>query len=566
MKFSPGLAFAFMLLFQLAQAAPAQCPAGDSLEPNESCATRSLGFPNPSSGLTVTQASEDYYGFTLNSGEQLNVSLFFDQASGNIDAELLDAADCTSVLRSGTATASNKALSYSNLTNATQEVVLRVYLAAGSSQSCNTYSLSSFVAPAPCAQLAADFAEDNDICTQAFPLTASPATGLSINRWDSDFYTILVPANRRLEVSVLFSHVELDLDARLLNISDCSSILATAASLDDNEFLTWDNTTASAMPVALEIITGPAGSSDCTLYDLAWMNVSSSCAQPADSFEDNDDCLSASFINAGTYPNLIVSKQALDPDWYELVLPAGANLTLDLTFDHSEADIDVRLYAACAGLELETSTSTSDNEFLFYDNMNGFPEVLYLEVYVWQGSPGECGEYEMTLTLQQGMLPNLAPFCFGDGSGTNCPCNNNSAAGHPGGCSHSAGNGAVLTAGGDPSVSLETMQLTLTSAVPNTFGLLVSGQNTLPQMGGCLGCGLPVFDGLRCAGGSFLRHGIRVTDAFGNVTSPWSSLAGSNGFQIGQVRYFFAFYRTSPSSGCGTGQNSSNGVRVEFLP
>ncbi|MEM7517751.1 MAG: hypothetical protein AAF368_12625, partial [Planctomycetota bacterium] len=164
-------------------------------------------------------------------------------------------------------------------------------------------------------------------------------------------------------------------------------------------------------------------------------------------------------------------------------------------------------------------------------------------------------------------------FCFGDGSGAPCPCANNSTAGHPGGCGNSAGNGAVLTSTGSPSVAMDTLNLDLASASPNSFALLVSGLNQLPQTGGCIGCGLIAFDGLRCAGGGFLRHGSRATDTMGETGNGWGppggppgGLIAANGFAAGQTRNFFAFYRDNPGFVCMTGQNSSNGISITFAP
>lgn len=165
----------------------------------------------------------------------------------------------------------------------------------------------------------------------------------------------------------------------------------------------------------------------------------------------------------------------------------------------------------------------------------------------------------------------FTPYCFGDGSGTQCPCGNNSSAGHPGGCAHQDGDGAILTASGVPSVAADTLRFDLTSGAFNTFALLVSGVNQLPQMGGCIGCGLLAADGLRCAGGNFLRHGSRAIGPVGETFNPWGPPAGpaggliaANGFTAGQTRNFFAFFRTDQMQSCGNGQNSTNGVSVTF--
>ncbi|MEM7516721.1 MAG: hypothetical protein AAF368_07335, partial [Planctomycetota bacterium] len=74
-----------------------------------------------------------------------------------------------------------------------------------------------------------------------------------------------------------------------------------------------------------------------------------------------------------------------------------------------------------------------------------------------------------------------------------------------------------------------------------------------------------------CAGGGFLRHGSRATDANGDTGNGWGPPGGPpggliafNGFTVGQTRNFFAFYRDNDMLVCPTGQNSSNGIQVTF--
>ncbi|MEM7516804.1 MAG: hypothetical protein AAF368_07755 [Planctomycetota bacterium] len=106
------------------------------------------------------------------------------------------------------------------------------------------------------------------------------------------------------------------------------------------------------------------------------------------------------------------------------------------------------------------------------------------------------------------------------------------------------------------------------SATPSSFGLLVSGDNQLAS-----GSGLVAFDGLRCVGGNFQRHGSRPTNAFGQSVNPWGPPAGpvggliaSSGFTVGQTRNFQVFFRETDGQICLTGLNTSNGFQVTIRP
>ena len=133
---------------------------------------------------------------------------------------------------------------------------------------------------------------------------------------------------------------------------------------------------------------------------------------------------------------------------------------------------------------------------------------------------------------------------------------------------------------GVPSVSADTLRFEGTGCNISSFALLASMKFQLPQMGMCppgSGIAQPILlDGLRCAGIELMRHGARPTDANGSVgiTTPgWGTpngppggLIAHGGYTSGETRYYQLFYREDVMLGCGTGQNTSNGVAVTFVP
>ena len=166
---------------------------------------------------------------------------------------------------------------------------------------------------------------------------------------------------------------------------------------------------------------------------------------------------------------------------------------------------------------------------------------------------------------------DFTSFCFGDGSSTPCPCGNNAVLGAASGCANQSGLGAVLTGSGLASATTNGLTFAVTDASPGTFAVLVSADNPLPSTNP--GAGIHAFDGLRCVGGSLVRHGSRATNASGASVSPWGPPGGpiggivaQGGFVQGRTRHFQVFYREDATLGCQTGQNTSNAVTVTVGP
>ncbi|MEM7517073.1 MAG: hypothetical protein AAF368_09155, partial [Planctomycetota bacterium] len=175
-------------------------------------------------------------------------------------------------------------------------------------------------------------------------------------------------------------------------------------------------------------------------------------------------------------------------------------------------------------------------------------------------------------------------YCSAEGTApggcTLCPCGNDGVAGQPGGCLNAFGSRAVLEAQGSNSLSAADLTFELRGASPGSFALLLSGEArgpsnpSSPCFGSDAGFVTNFSDGLRCLTTSLRRYGFRSTDAqgaVGTVTPAWGSARGADLFALGgqaagQTRHFQALYRTSATSGCGTGQNSSDALSVTAVP
>jgi hypothetical protein len=190
-----------------------------------------------------------------------------------------------------------------------------------------------------------------------------------------------------------------------------------------------------------------------------------------------------------------------------------------------------------------------------YDDHLGLGPVLYVGG-ILAGTPSggaHLGRWGGCAPFSPG-----AAYCFGDGSGSACPCGNESST--RAGCTNSSGRGAVLSGSGSGSVAMDDLELAGGALIPGESALLFAGLVATGQ-----GAGVFFGDGLRCAGGSVQRLGVRVPAVDG--TAFWGpGLAAMGDFGAGDTRRFQIWYRDPTGSPCGAGFNLSNGYAVQLVP
>jgi glucose/arabinose dehydrogenase len=187
-------------------------------------------------------------------------------------------------------------------------------------------------------------------------------------------------------------------------------------------------------------------------------------------------------------------------------------------------------------------------------NLNGIPDACDIQSGTsldqnGNGIPDEC-DY------------SVATFCPGDGTGAPCPCGNSGTGGN--GCANSViSTGAGLTFTGIPSVSADTFSLE-GGGMPNDSALYFQGTT---QVNG--GLGVAFGDGLRCAGGTITRLGVR-TNTLNGSTYPGGvgpSISVRGGITSGPTtRTYQVWYRNAAPGFCTPStSNLSNGLSVVWV-
>lgn len=156
-------------------------------------------------------------------------------------------------------------------------------------------------------------------------------------------------------------------------------------------------------------------------------------------------------------------------------------------------------------------------------------------------------------------LPNSIPFCFGDGTGTACPCGN--AGGPSGGCGNSVNAlGASLTSTGVASRSADSLVLQA-SGMPNGTALYFQATDLQAK-----GAGIPFGDGLRCVAGNFVRLGVRANAGGASIYPGPGGTPISNSLTLFFVNHYQVWYRDSGAFCTSSTFNLTNALAVWWGP
>ena len=549
-----------------ANLAAAQCPAADTLEPNDDCLTAVPVTSGTYNLLTVEGSggtvNEDFYSISVPVGEILTADILFSNAGGDVDLYLYDPATSPNCggevlgdyLIRGFTASDNETVSWANPNPVATTYIIRVELF--SAVACNDYSLVVSTAPDPCVLAIDDAMEENDTCGAAVALASGAHAGLFTSVSDEDYYLVTVPAGEILTVDTTYSGLT-DIDLELFDDLACTNQVDFSFSFGGTGQVEWGN--ASAAPATVVLRAAPdAVTGTCNNYDLNVATAPDPCLDPLsdDSFEDNDDCATAVPMNDGLYPGLFVSKA--DEDFYEVTVADLDTLTVNLFFSTATADIDVYLYddlVGCGDLTsyLVRGFTGSDDETITWTNSTGGTQTYYVQVVVWASSAGECNNYDMEIIGSGGSF--ATPMCFGDGSGVACPCANESALGAGEGCNSSLGYGGILTASGSASVANDDIAFTITQGRPSQPSMLVQGASLI---------GTAFKDGVLCTGTPTERVEVVFLDANGEGTTV-SSIVTNGNVSPGDTRYYQQWFRDPGGvSPCGNGSNFSNGLMVVY--
>ncbi len=218
----------YQLQVIITQGQPQTCPA-DSFEENDTRATAKTISTGNHTNLNTCTGDDDYYQITLAANDQIDATASFTNGEGDIDLELLDGSG--TVLDSSSTSNNSENVSFTVVTAGTYYLHVLLYADAGSTLG-NTYSLNVSVSGSNPVGCPVDTFEPNDTPTTAPTMSLGSYPNLGACG-DDDYYAIPLTSGDSINMDVLFTHAEGDIDIELLGPD--GTVAATSESTTNNE-------------------------------------------------------------------------------------------------------------------------------------------------------------------------------------------------------------------------------------------------------------------------------------------------------------------------------------------
>jgi hypothetical protein len=210
----------------------------DYLEPNNSAPAASpLTSGSDLSSLRLCGGNDDWFRLELGAGDVVDALVSFTHANGDLDLQAYDV-NGTAVL--ATSASSIRGVNEERVhfvTRAAGRYFLRVYGAAGVS---NSYDIVAYSRTGP--SCTDDAREPNDTSAQAATLATGTYSGLMVCARNDDWYKVSLRAGENLNTTINFTHASGDLDLYVYR-PDRATLLAKSDGITDRE-----NVNARAVP------------------------------------------------------------------------------------------------------------------------------------------------------------------------------------------------------------------------------------------------------------------------------------------------------------------------------
>lgn len=257
-----------------------------------------------------------------------------------------------------------------------------------------------------------DELEPNDQLAAATLVTAGSYPELVSCAGDSDFFKVRLEEGETLTVQISFAHAEGDLDLYLYGPD--GSRIETSAGASDGEILS--HVAASGGMYGFEVrLASDAGAQPGNGYHLRVQVAGTLPPTPgevctADTMEPNDTRASAAAIGPNTFDGLTACGG--EDDYFSIQLSARQEVTVQITFDHAEGDLNLELQHG-TGVTLRRSASSTDDESVSFTAAEA--GTYFVRVNLAEDGGDLAGNaYRMSVTVRSAPPPPPSAQCVAD--------------------------------------------------------------------------------------------------------------------------------------------------------
>ncbi|QDG50058.1 hypothetical protein FIV42_04690 [Persicimonas caeni] len=393
----------YWLLTYIDGSGPADAACPDVYENNDDAANAvSLPAGTQVSNLLICggDGQGDWYKTTVEAGQTITVTADFDTTSATPGLYLYEADDTSSAVATGTATANTYTASFTSARD--QEIFYRINTSSGVTGDAYALDVSVSAAPA-CVD---DTFDGNHDSTTAEPLEAPGLySRLQSCNDEADWYAVNLTSGELFEAYINYDDTRADLDVEIYE-PDATTLADsgdTSAMVTPSSDATYYVRVASADP-SVSVRLGY----DLLLYRDDDLSGSIDPDEgPADrtcpdAYENNDTSADAAEVPAGSYTDLLLcsGNPVNDDDYFSVYVPAGVTLTIDVSFDGTEGNIDLRLFDD-TNLRVDNSEQpSSDTETVTVTNSSSIGRDYFVQVL--GGASSFQTYYDMDIQLDFG--------------------------------------------------------------------------------------------------------------------------------------------------------------------
>ena len=357
----------------------------DYFEDNDDFYNPSWITPNYYPDLRIVNTDDDWFGLSLNSGDIIDVSIYFSHGEGDLELELYDPNDSNNP-RNGSYSFDNEEKIIYTM-DISGDWRIRVFHAFGDSRVY--YNLDILVNGG-----GDDPYEENNFASDAYDLSSYEGWWLSMimgegRQFDIDWYKFDIGDGvDKLIIDLNYNDGEGDINIELY---DSNSVLKARSDMrDGHEFIELINPASGMYYIRIY------GHGRGNWYDLIWSSGGEVFYGGDDFYEDNnefdkayglgDDHLWDEQTWLSDIGGLAVQG---DDDWYMIdVTPRFRRVVVELEFNYSQGDIKLTLYDSDE-VYVDAGVNITDVNHLILNTTVGHRGKYYIKVWSYDENENE---------------------------------------------------------------------------------------------------------------------------------------------------------------------------------